>query len=64
MRKKIATPTSRRWTYGLRALWGFVETPAATAVWVSSTHRAAIARSESTSGKRFARAFTTAHCRP
>ena len=44
----MTTPTSRRCAYALSTLFGLPDTPAATAVWVSSTDSAAIARSEST----------------
>ena len=56
----MTTPTSRRCAYALSTLFGLPDTPAATAVWVSSTDSAAIARSESTKGRRFARTFTAA----
>src|SRR3954469_6792616 len=56
MTKNTATPTSRRAAYAPTAECP-VSTPAKTAAWVARTASAAIARRESNSGKRVARAF-------
>src|SRR3954452_20196892 len=58
MTKKMATPASSRAAYCPIVVPLLVSRPAKTAAWVASTDNAAIARSESNSGKRVARSFT------
>src|SRR3954469_13371297 len=58
MTKKTATPASRRAAYCPSVVPLLVSSPAKTAACVASTASAAIARSESISGKRRARSFT------
>src|SRR3954451_3857197 len=58
MTKKTATPASRRAAYWPSVVPLLVSRPAKTAACVASTASAAIARSESISGKRSARSFT------
>src|SRR3954467_12027504 len=58
MTKKTATPASRRAAYWPSVVPLLVSSPAKTAALVASTASAAIARSESNSGKRVARSFT------
>src|SRR3954467_12412294 len=59
MTKKTATPASRRAAYRPSVVPALVSSPANTAACAPSTANAAIARSESNSGKRVARSFTT-----
>src|SRR3954468_4553166 len=58
MTKKTATPASRRAADWPSVVPLAVLSPAKTAAWVARTASAAIARSESKSGKRVARSFT------
>src|SRR4051794_22143563 len=64
MTKKTATPASRRAAYRPSVVPALVSSPANTAACAPSTASAAIARSESNSGKRVARAFTAGIFQP
>src|SRR3954468_13281189 len=64
MTKKTATPASRRAAYRPSVVPALVSSPAKTAACAPSTASAAIARSESNSGKRNARSFTAGIFQP